>query len=121
MACLACEKNALNEFIVCERSDKGLSCCCCEFGNACKCSFCPVPLTIYGSQGQRCCCFSRCSFPCNDLTPFELGFCGIMCINKIDRIADAEAALREKMAVEKDVVEATVVEKGGAPMEVMLR
>jgi len=115
----SCESEGSSEFILVESSSSGLCLCISEFGNACKISCCPTPLTCIGSQGQTCCYFSRMNFPCNDLTPCEVGCCGIFCIKKEEQIMEAEQRIRDRMS--GGAVEAVIVEKGGAPVEVMER
>ena len=117
--CCSCEVPGQTEFIMYETSCRGLLLCIIEQGVADKCSCCPQPLTLFGSQGQCCCVFTRCNFPCNDLTPCELGCCGIFCINKVEIIKEAEAKIRDRQS--GSAVEAVIVEKGGAPVEVMER
>jgi hypothetical protein len=113
---LSCEAEGAGagEFIVTENSCKGLSCCCCEFGNAAKASCCPTPITCCGQQGQCCCLYYRGNFPCDRFAPCEFGCCSIMCVDKKQAIMDAESADRER--VSGGAIEATVVEKGGAPV-----
>ena len=117
--CGACENKESTELIVFEQSCEGMQLCCLEYGNACKVSCCPQPLTCSGTQGQYCCIFHRCNFPCNDLSPCELGCLGIFCINKVEIIKEAEAKIRDRQS--GSAVEAVIVEKGGAPVEVMER
>jgi hypothetical protein len=117
--CLACETPGATEFIIIEDSNKGQCFCCLEYGNAMKISFCPSPITCCGNQGQTCCVYSRCNFPCNDLTPCELGLCGIFCIKKEELIKEAEQRIRDRQS--GGAVEAVIVEKGGAPAECMVR
>jgi len=119
LSCLACETTGSSEFVIYEDSIKGGCVCCIDGGQAIKVSCCPTPLTCIGSQGQTCCYYSRMNFPCNDLTPCEVGCCGIFCINKEEQIKEAEQRIRDR--AEGGAVEAVVVEKGGAPVEVMER
>jgi hypothetical protein len=116
---LSCEEPGSSEFIIIENSNSGMCFCCAEYGNACKLSCCPSPLTCCGSQGQTCCVFNRSNFPCTDLTPCEIGLCGIFCINKIEFIKEAEQRIRDRQS--GGAVEAVIVEKGGAPAETMER
>ena len=120
MNCLTCEEQSQGEFIVMEESCEGNCCCCWEGGGSNKVSCCPTPMTCYGCLGQCCCLYFRLSFPCNDTTPCEVGCCSLMCMNKIETIKEAEAALREK-ARASEAVEAVIIEKGGSPAEVMER
>jgi hypothetical protein len=91
--------------------------CCFDCGMSNKVSCCPKPVTLYGSQGQCCCIYSRCSFPCNDTAPCEVGCCGTFCINKTEIIGAAEAVIREN-AGENEAVEAVIIERG-APSTVV--
>jgi len=110
---LNCETPGTSEFVAAEQSCKGLFCCCCDCGNSCKVSCCPTPITCLGTQGQCCCQYQRCNFPCDDFAPCELGCCSIFCIDKIEIIKEAEAKVRERTS--KGAIEAVIVEKGGAP------
>ena len=84
-----------------------------EGGMSDKVSCCPTPMSICGVEGQCCCAFYKCSFPCNSAVPLELGCCGAYCVDKKDDIQAYEmAAAAEK---NDDVVEAVIVSKGGAP------
>lgn len=112
---LSCEAEGAGagEFIVLENSLKGLMCCCFECGNAAKASCCPTPITCCGHQGQCCCCYYRGNFPCDKFAPCEVGCCSVMCVDKKDIIMEAESGDRERTST--GAIEATVVEKGGAP------
>mmetsp|Transcript_3347 Transcript_3347/g.4549 ORF Transcript_3347/g.4549 Transcript_3347/m.4549 type:complete len:243 (-) Transcript_3347:149-877(-) len=115
--CLTCEEPSVNnnEFIVLEESCLGMMYCCISSGCSAKLSCCPSPIVCVGSQGQTCCLYGRTNLPCNDTTPMELGCCGVMCIDKSEGIAKAEAEIREKKEQNSsNTIEATIVENKGA-------
>ena len=109
----SCEEMASSEFIMHECSDRCMLLCCFDCGAQVKWSCCPTPITLYGSQGQCCCLMTRCSFPCNNTTPCELGCCGHMCINKLETIAEFEQIERQKKD-SLEALDAVIVEKKGA-------
>lgn len=122
-ACLSCEDEMIdNEFVCNEFSADGIGCCCIDQGCSSKLSCFPTPIRCCGTQGQTCCLYGRSAFPCNDLTPMELGCCGIMCIDKKETIMKAEEEVRKQLEelANSNMIEATIV-SGGAPAEEMVR
>lgn len=49
------------------------------------------------------------------MTPFEVGLCGVMCVDKKETIMAEEQKQREQEPV-STVITAVIVSKGGAPI-----
>jgi len=73
----------------------------------------PDSYHVLRPPGQCCCCYYRGNFPCDKFAPCEVGCCSVMCVDKKDIIMEAESGDRERTST--GAIEATVVEKGGAP------
>ncbi len=121
LQCCACEETTTatanpNEIMCVEFSSSGMVCCCLVGGASAKVSCCPRPLSCLAQTYQCLCCFGRCAFPCNEFVPFELGCCGVMCIDKQGTIVAAHDDLRAKLSASTvHTADASVYENRGAP------
>ena len=94
--CLACDQSSSDtkgdECFVCATSLEALFLCCFMGGQSSKISCCPHPFSCYAIEDQCCCLFCKVSVPCNSAVPFELGCCGVYCVENIEKIKEFEAS-----------------------------
>jgi len=61
-------------------------CCCCKVEQMFRWTCCVRHnVCIYG-RCQECCIYCKCSLPCNDEVPCEIGCCGLFCFSKKEAI-----------------------------------
>jgi len=68
-------------FTLCFGGAQGVLCMCCKCQQFCStCDPCQMPETCCKSMVQCFFCHIRSALPCDDDVPFEIGCCGIMCL-----------------------------------------